>query len=213
VFEDRSEAGRRLAARLAALAGGPIVVLGLPRGGVPVAAAVARALGAPLEVLVARKLGSPTNPEFAVGAISEAGTRYLDERSAARFAPSALAAVERTERIELARRVAAYRGNRAVLDLTGFSALVVDDGVATGATMIAACRAARSLGAARVVAAVPVAPRHWQDALRGEADDCIAVLEPDPFVAVGTFYRTFTQTTDAEVLEALAGTDRLAPPS
>lgn len=209
MFEDRSEAGRRLAARLAALPGKRLVVLGLPRGGVPVAAEVARSLDVPLEVLVARKLGSPANPEYAVGAISEAGARYVDDRAASRFAPAALATVERAERAELARRVAAYRGDRAVLDLTGRHVLVVDDGIATGATMTAACRAARALGAARIVVAVPVAPHGWWDALRGEADDGVAVLEPAVLRAVGEFYRSFPQTSDAEVLAALAATRRL----
>jgi predicted phosphoribosyltransferase len=209
VFEDRSEAGRRLAARLAALSGERLVVLGLPRGGVPVAAVVAQSLDAPLEVLVARKLGAPGNREFAVGAISEAGARYVDERVAARFAPSALAAVEETERAELARRVVAYRGDRAVLDLTDREALLVDDGIATGSTMIAACRAARSLGAARVTAAAPVAPHGWRAALGAEIDDGVAVLEPSLLGAVGGFYRSFPQTTDAEVLAALAATRRL----
>jgi predicted phosphoribosyltransferase len=209
MFEDRGEAGRRLAARLPPLEGEHLVVLGLPRGGVPVAAVAAAALDAPLEVLVARKLGSPSNPEYAVGAISEAGARYLDERAAARFRPEALAAVETAERVELARRVAVYRGDRAVLDLTGRAALVVDDGIATGATMVAACRAARALGATRVVAAVPVGPRHWREALAGEIDAGYAVLEPDAFRAVGQFYRSFPQTTDAEVLEALRASRRL----
>jgi predicted phosphoribosyltransferase len=185
-----------------------LVVLGLPRGGVPVAAVVARALDAPLEVLVARKLGSPGDPEHALGAISEAGARYLNERTSTRFPAAAVAAVEEVERAELARRVLAYRPGRPVLDLSGRTALIVDDGIATGATMIAACRAARALGANRIVAAVPVGPRHWPQGLVGEADATCAVLEADRFVAVGLFYSSFAQTSDAEVLAALAAARR-----
>jgi predicted phosphoribosyltransferase len=209
VFEDRSEAGRRLAARLAWLADESLVVLGLPRGGVPVAAVVAEALHAPLEALVARKLGSPADPEYAVGAISEAGARYVDEQAAVHVRPADLASVERAERVELARRVATYRGSRAVLDLAGRTALIVDDGIATGATMIAAARAARLLGARRIVAAAPVGPAHWQEALAGEVDAACSVAEPERFVAVGRFYRSFPQTSDAEVLAALATAPRL----
>lgn len=207
MFEDRGEAGRLLADRLLALGVERGVVLGLPRGGVPVAAQVATALDAPLDVLVARKLGAPDDPEYAIGAISEAGAAYLDERAAARYQPGALADVERAERLELARRVAAYRGGGA-LDLDGRSVVLVDDGLATGATMIAACRASRALGAARVTVAVPVAPSRWQEAFGREADASVAVLEPERFRAVGGFYRSFPQTTDAEVLAALASAPR-----
>jgi predicted phosphoribosyltransferase len=210
MFKNRFEAGRRLAARLEGLVPSTtLVVLGLPRGGVPVAAVVAQALGAPLEVLVARKLGSPANPEAALGAISEAGARYLDEGAAARFPPAAVAAVERAERAELDRRVAVYRPDRADLALTGRTVLIVDDGIATGATMIAAARAARILGADRVLAAAPVGPTDWREALAGEVDAAWSVAEPDHFVAVGRFYESFPQTSDAEVLAALGTAPRL----
>jgi putative phosphoribosyl transferase len=209
MLEDREEAGRRLAARLLPFAAAHPVVLGLPRGGVPVAAVVATALDAPLEVLVVRKLGAPANPEQAIGAIAEAGVRVLDERAAERFPAAAVAAVEAAERAELERRVVVYRAGRPAPDLTGWAGLVLDDGLATGSSMRAACLAARALGAERVLAAVPVAPRHWERALTDAADETVAVLEPADFRAVGRFYRTFPQVSDAEVLAALAAVRRL----
>lgn len=209
IFTDRNDAGRRLAELL--LASGDYsatntIVLGLPRGGVPVARCVADALGAPLDVLAVRKLGSPRHPEFAVGAIGENGVRVVDEDSVRLMGLRAteLAAVEQREGAELARRLARYRSGRTRIDLTGKKVIVVDDGVATGATATVACRVARALGAAAVTLAVPVAPADWESRLSGEADTLIAVAAPRDFWAVGQFYRRFDQTTDDEVIACLA---------
>ena len=202
-FADRTDAGVRLAAVVRARLRAPVdLVLGLPRGGVIVARAVADELGLPLDVIVVRKVGAPGAEEFAIGAIAEGGIRVLDTALAARFAPDAVDRVERAERDELRRRVAEYRGERA-LDVAGRAVLVVDDGVATGSTALAACLAVRSLGAARVVVAAPVAAPDWREVLGDEADECIALAEPDPFLAVGRFYDAFPSTTDEEVRAAL----------
>jgi len=205
-FADRSDAGRRLAEVV--IDAGPFerpIVLGLPRGGVPVAREVADALGAPLDILVVRKLGAPSNPEFAVGAIGPGGVRVLDERVAGVVGAgdTALARIEQHEAAELARREQLFRAGRAPLDLTGRTAIVVDDGVATGATAGVACRVARAMGAARVVLAVPVAPEGWRDRVGPVADTFLAVREVRDFWAVGQHYRDFRQTTDDEVLAAL----------
>jgi putative phosphoribosyl transferase len=204
-FPDRKGAGELLAERLLPLRGGRAVVLGLPRGGVPVAVPVAAALGAALDVVVVRKLGAPGKEEYAIGAVGEAGGRYIDERAVRLLHLPAedLAAIEEREREELARRVRRYRGERPAPDLTGRTAVVVDDGVATGSTAIVACRAARAFGAARVVLGTPVAPAAWEWTLAGEADELVAVFTPTDFVAVGQWYTDFRQITDEEVLAAL----------
>ncbi|MFE2345764.1 phosphoribosyltransferase family protein [Kitasatospora cineracea] len=212
-FTDRADAGRRLAAAL--LSEAPelrgAVVVALPRGGAPVAAEVAAALGAELDVCVVRKVGVPGQPEVAMGAVGEDGARVVNQQvvDAAGVPPEAFAAAEARERSELARRAALYRGGRAPVPLAGRTVLVVDDGVATGASARAACRIVRARGAARVVLAVPVAPPGWARQLGDAADGYLAVDTPDGFAAVGAFYRDFRQTTDAEVLAAL---DRAGPP-
>ena len=204
-FEDRVAAGRALADRLRHRAGDALVVLGLPRGGVPVAAEVATALDAPLDVILVRKLGVPGQPELAMGAIGEGGVRVITDEMAARAgaATEAIAAVEVRERAELARRADRFRAGRAPVSLTGRTALVVDDGVATGSTAMAACRVARAAGAATVVLAVPVAPPGWEERMGDAADEYVSVLTPAPFHAVGQFYVDFTQTTDEEVVALL----------
>ncbi|GGK70550.1 phosphoribosyltransferase [Ornithinimicrobium pekingense] len=206
VFADRREAGRLLAARLGHLRGRDPVVLGLPRGGVPVAAEVARVLGAPLDVLVVRKLGVPTQPELAMGAVGEDGTEVLDRMLMTRAGvdEAQLAAVERRERAVVRERAERLRRGRPAMDLTDRLALVVDDGVATGATARAACQVARHRGAAEVVLAVPVMPAGAEDGLP-EADQVVCVEAPRSMRAVGAFYRDFTPTTDEEVTALLAG--------
>jgi predicted phosphoribosyltransferase len=208
VFADRRDAGRRLAPLLLAEAGPATVVLGLPRGGVPVAAEVAAALRAPIDVIVAAKVRTPGRPELALGAVAEDGALLLDAPLIERLGvpAEALTAAERAARDEVASRVARYRPARSQLDLTGRTAVVVDDGIATGATALAACRAARSAGAARVVIGVPVAPPGWTHAFAGAADAAVAALVLPGFAAVGDAYQDFRQTTDAEVLAALAPT-------
>jgi putative phosphoribosyl transferase len=204
-FADRVDAGSRLAALLLDLRGHDVVVLGLPRGGVPVAAQVAAALDVPLDVIVVRKLGLPWQPELAMGAIGEDGVRVLDTRVIAHSGVSeaTLLDVEDRERRELDARVAQLRAGRPRLDLAGRTALVVDDGMATGSTARAACQVARQLGATTVVMAVPVAARDTVSGLR-EADRVVCVLAPRDFRAVGRHYRDFTQTTDEDVMRLLA---------
>ncbi|WP_316524676.1 phosphoribosyltransferase family protein [Kitasatospora brasiliensis] len=205
-FADRTEAGRRLAARLGHLAGPDTVIVALPRGGVPVAAEVATALGAPLDICVIRKLGVPYQPELGMGAIGEDDVRVLNEQ-VIRFATvtdDQLAEVERQERAELERRARRYRGDRPPADLRGRTVVVVDDGIATGSTARAACRIVRERGAARVVLAVPVAPPDWIERLDEVADELVCVSTPSPFFAIGEFYADFSQTEDEEVLRLLA---------
>ncbi|MCB8905623.1 MULTISPECIES: alpha/beta family hydrolase [unclassified Streptomyces] len=204
-FTDRTDAGRQLAARLDHLKGRDVVVLGLPRGGVPVAAEVADALDAPLDICLVRKLGVPQQPELAMGALGEGGVRVVNERVLQEAGVGArdLAAVEEREHAELDQRARRYRGSRPSVPLEGRTVLVVDDGLATGATALAACRVVRARGAARIILAVPVAPRGWKARLGGEADETVSVHAPELFYAIGQFYRDFTQTTDAEVLASL----------
>jgi putative phosphoribosyl transferase len=207
MFADRTDAGRRLgdrlAARLAPMAPDDGVVLGLPRGGVVVAAAVARVLGLPLDAVVVRKLGLPWHPELAMGAIA-GDVIVRNERVLAETEvdPAEVEQVIRTEQVELARREAAYRQGRPPVRVEGLVAIVVDDGYATGATARAALMAVRSRGPARLVLAVPVAPAHAD--VRDVADDLVALARPEPFGAVGRYYRDFSPTTDAEVVALLS---------
>ncbi|HET6951706.1 MAG TPA: phosphoribosyltransferase family protein [Acidimicrobiales bacterium] len=205
IFPDRVEAGRRLATRLRYLRGEPVVVLGLPRGGVPVAAEVAAALGAPLDVIVVRKLGVPFQPELGMGAIGEGGARILNDDIVrmAGVSEAQVAEVEARERAELERRATKFRGDRPPVPLAGRTAVVVDDGIATGSTAYAACQVARARGAARVVLAVPVAPPGWTARLHDVADELVCLETPDPFFAIGQFYADFGQTSDAEVVACL----------
>lgn len=209
VFRDRSEAGRELVRALTRFQGRDTVVLGLPRGGVPVAFEVAVALEAPLDVVVVRKLGVPFQPELAMGAIGEDGVRVLDDHVIALSGVTdrELALVEGREREVLRDRAARIRAVRAPASLRGKTAIVVDDGIATGSTARAACQVARALGAARVVLAVPVGPK---DVVRDlpEADEVVCLTTPSPFRAVGRFYHDFSPTTDEDVLGFLAAAAR-----
>jgi putative phosphoribosyl transferase len=204
-FLDRADAGRRLAAELAPLRAEQPVVLGLPRGGVPVAYQVALALDAPLDVIVVRKLGVPFQPELGMGAIGEGSVRILNDQivAAAGVTRRDLAAVEQRERAELDRRTLRFRGGRARVPLSGRTAIIVDDGIATGSTARAACQVARALGATRVVLAAPVAPPTSISQLRGDADEVVCLELPRDFLAIGQFYADFTQTSDEEVRTCL----------
>jgi putative phosphoribosyl transferase len=207
LFHDRVDAGRHLAALVkgAGLAGADTVVLGLPRGGVPVAGEVATVLGAPLDVIVVRKLGVPFQPELAMGAIGEDGVRVENDHviGSSSLGLADVDRIERAERVELDRRVQRYRRDHPRLDLRGRCAVIVDDGIATGSTAHAACRVARAHGATRIVLAVPVAPSAAVPALSEVCDEMLCVAVPDPFDAVGTWYRDFTPTSDDEVVEVL----------
>lgn len=205
LFADRAEAGERLAAALARYAEPEVVILGIPRGGVIVGEAVALALGVPLDVIVARKIGAPGNPELGIGAVVQ-GTAVYDpgvvgvRRIPADYLEREIAAQFR----EIERRQQVYRSGRPPLDVRGKSAVIVDDGIATGVTALAALRWARANGAARVVLAVPVAPLPSLARLRRDADRIVVLATPEPFLAVGEWYRRFDQTTDEEVVAALA---------
>ena len=205
IFADRVEAGERLGEGLRSLAGSNAVVLAIPRGGVIVGEAAARALGAPLDVVVPRKIGAPGNPELAIGAVAP-GIRVLDRRMVGGLGVSD-AYLDRefaAQEAEIERRQRAYRQGRPPQPVEGRVAIVVDDGVATGSTAIAALRWARDQGAERVVLGVPVAPPQSLERLRAEADDVVVLDTPSPFFAVGEWYRDFDQTTDGQVVEALA---------
>jgi putative phosphoribosyl transferase len=182
-----------------------VVVLGLPRGGVPVAYEVATALDLPLDVIIVRKLGVPSQPELAMGAIGEGGARTIDDDVVAMAAVQSadLSAVEEREKLELERRAVLFRGDRPRLTLKGRTALIIDDGIATGSTARAACQVARAQGAARVVLATPVAPPRAVAELRGDADEVICLSTPELFWAIGEFYFDFTQTSDDEVTALL----------
>ncbi|MFF2168473.1 phosphoribosyltransferase family protein [[Kitasatospora] papulosa] len=205
-FTDRTDAGRRLAVALRHLGRRDPVVLGLPRGGVPVAYEVAQALGAPLDVIVVRKLGVPYHPELGFGAIGEGGVRVISEEIVRRtgVGEKDLVAVERAEAAELVRRAHAYREGRPRLPLERRAVVVVDDGVATGATARAACQVVRAQGAAYVVLAVPVASPDAAARLREDADEVVCLSAPVLFSAVGEWYRDFSQTSDEEVVALLA---------
>lgn len=204
-FRDRVDAGRQLGALLGDMGLSDPVVLGLPRGGVVVAAEVARSLHAPLDVIVVRKLGAPGRPELGVGAIGEDGTRALNLEliDLLGVTPAELAAVEKRETEELARRVLVYRGERDPVPVAGRTVIVIDDGLATGYTARAALRVLRHRGAAHLILAVPVSARDTARALREEADEIVALETPFGFGAVGQWYADFRQTSDDEVVELL----------
>jgi predicted phosphoribosyltransferase len=206
-FADRRDAGRRLADELIQYAGqSDVVVLGLPRGGVPVAYEVAGALGAPLDVFVVRKLGVPGHEELAMGAIASGGVRVLNQDvvAATGVDPDEVERVAARELETLTGQERVYRGERRPVDVADRTAILVDDGLATGATMRAAITAVRERGASRIVVAVPTAPRETCEALRPEVDEVVCATTPDPFMAVGLWYADFSPVSDDEVRMLLA---------
>ena len=203
VFADRRDAGRHLAAALAHLRGQRLFVLAVPRGGVVVGREVADTLQARLAVIVPRKLRAPYNPELAIGAVAEGGAAFVDEELARTVGAGYLADEISAQLAEIARRVQVYRGGKALPDLAGVYAIVVDDGIATGATMIAALRATRALHPAHLVVAVPVAPADGLARLAKESDEVVCLQAPGEFHAVGQFYDDFAQVDDATVLAVL----------
>ena len=205
-FRDRAEAGQALATKLGTYAGrSDVLVLGLPRGGVPVAFEVARALGAPLDVFLVRKLGVPGHEELAMGAIATGGVRVLSPQivQTLMIPDEAIQATTAAELRELQRREQEYRGDRPPPDVRGRTVILVDDGLATGSTMRAAVAALRQQGPARIVVAVPVAAPEVCEELREEVDEVVCARQPTPFVAVGLWYQNFAATTDDEVRSLL----------
>jgi putative phosphoribosyl transferase len=206
LFRDRADAGRYLAETLVAYADRPdVLALALPRGGVPVAFEVARALGVALDVFLVRKLGVPGHEELAMGAVSSGGVRVLNEHLVRRLQIPARAidAVAEREREELARRERAYRDDRFAPTVRGRTVILIDDGLATGATMRAAVIALRTLGPERIVVAVPIASSETCDEFRDDVDEVVCAVTPRPFLAVGLWYDDFSQTTDEEVRDLL----------
>ncbi len=206
-FRDRSEAGRLLAEKLRTYASYPnVIVLALPRGGVPVGYEVAHALGAPLDIFLVRKLGIPGYEELAMGAVASGGVRVLNDQvvQGLGIPEYVIDAVAAWELQELARRERVYRGDRPEPDVRGRNVILVDDGLATGSTMLAAIQALRQQQPARIVMAVPTAPPETCEQMRSQADDVVCAITPEPFYAVGLWYENFSQTTDEEVRELLA---------
>ncbi len=206
VFENREDAGRRVAAQLAGYAGrADVLVLGIPRGGVPVAFEVARALDAPLDVFLSRKLGVPGQEELAFGAVAGGNVRVLDEELISELSISGAQIEEITLRVraELERRERLYRDGRSAPDVDGKTVVLVDDGIATGSSMLAAIKTLRHMRPARLVLAVPVAPASTCRRLREQVDELVCVHMPELFYAIGQFYEDFSQVADEEVVELL----------
>ncbi len=206
VLKNRHEAGRLLAERLDSYRDDPKgIILALPRGGVPVGFTLSQALHLPLDVLITRKLGAPGNPEFALGALSETGTLFLNEEAlrALSVTRQDLEPTIRIQREEIARRQTLYRKGRSLPSLADRTVLLVDDGVATGATFLASAQALRNLGVHRLVAALPLAPSETCERIRQQVDELVVLLTPEPFFAVGNHYEDFRQVEDEEVVRYL----------
>ena len=214
LYRDRNHAGRVLAKELQGYAGRPdVLVLGLPRGGVPVAYEVARALGVPMDVFIVRKLGAPGQPELAVGAIASGGVRVLNSDIVRVLGISERQIEELTahEQQEIEKRERLYRGDRPPIAVSGLTVILVDDGLATGSTMRAAAAALRHANPAKIVVAVPLAAEATCEVIAAEVDQVVCAATPAPFYAVGQWYEQFTQTTDEEVRELLASANQ--PPT
>ena len=215
-FRDRTEAGQLLAEKLLDYANNPeVIVLALPRGGVPVGAEVAERLNVALDVFVVRKLGLPGHPELAMGAIASGGVRVFNGEvvNALRIPDEVMNAVTAAEYQELKRREKSYRDDLPPPEVEGKTVIVVDDGIATGSTMLAAISALRQLNAGRVIVATPTVARSTYDELRGHADEVVAVIVPEEFYGVGQWYEDFSQTSDEEVQRLLAALNRRAAPN
>jgi putative phosphoribosyl transferase len=215
-FHDRHEAGQLLAARLGHLKGKKeVLVLGVPRGGVVIGYEIAQALKVPLDVYIARKIGAPYNPELAIGAVASDGTLVLDEQLARQVDAQAdyIEREVKKQREEIARRLAAYRGDRPIEKMEGRTIILADDGVATGSTLLVAIRALRAQQPARLILAIPVGPPPAVARLGAEVDEVVCLAEPPVFWAVGAFYEDFSQTSDQEVVELLQAARRSASPS
>lgn len=207
IFRNRRDAGRQLAARLARLEGrGDVLVLGIPRGGILVADEIAQALGAPLDVFITRKIGAPFNPELAIGAVASDGTVFLDRALIYELGISDkwLAHARASQMREIQRRLHVYRGAKPAPVIKDQTVVLTDDGIATGATVIAALRALGASEPSRLVLAIPVAPPQVVPALDAEADELVILHTPEPFRAVGYFYEDFEQVTDEEVVQILS---------
>jgi putative phosphoribosyl transferase len=205
-FANRTDAGRKLATKLMAYVKSPnVLVLALPRGGVPIAYEIARVLQAPLDIFLVRKLGVPWNEELAMGAIATGGVRVLNPEamSCSDLSEPIIDEIAKREQRELERRERLYRGNRPALDISGRTVILVDDGLATGATMRAAALALRQMRPLKIVVAVPVAPLETCEAFRNEVEEVICAITPEPFIAVGAWYSDFSQTSDEEVRQLL----------
>ncbi|MGB8348712.1 MAG: phosphoribosyltransferase [Ktedonobacteraceae bacterium] len=211
MFLDRVEAGKRLAVALKATVGKGAIVLAIPRGGVVVGHIVARALGVPLDIIIPRKIGAPSNPELAIGAMTEDGTTILDERLIQQLDISRHYIKEESEKqkLEIERRLKLYRGDAPYPILKNREVVIVDDGIATGSTMKAALSSVRRRGAKKIIIAVPVGPESTIKELKDEADSVVCLFTPEPFYAIGQFYTKFDQTSDDEVKRLLkAGTEK-----
>ncbi len=205
MYRNRSQAGKHLAEALEPYKGAGALVLGLPRGGVEVAYEIAEALDAELDVLVVRKLGAPQNPELGLGAIASYGARFIDDDivSALNVPAGTLERIEQDERREMHRRQSAYRGDAEPPRLQGRTVIIVDDGIATGGTAMAAIRAVRTLKPQRIILAVPVAPPDSVEKLKPLVDELVCPCTPEPFMAIGQWYEQFDQTSDKRVIELL----------
>ena len=205
MYKDRHEAGLMLAEKLRKYRGADAVVLGLPRGGVVVAAAVAKKIDLPLDIVIARKIGHPNNPEYAIGVVDERGTTILNPLETETVDQTWLREEMKRQQQEAKRRVETYRGKRPQLPLSEKTVIIVDDGIATGLTMRAAIRSLRRESPIEIIAAAPIAPREVVECLRGEADDVIVLDDTEPFLgAIGAYYKSFPQVTDEEVIRIMA---------